>query len=113
LIYNDRKDNNRTITKGLPGPADPAGPHGLQGIQGIQGLMSPHGTEGKPSPVGPGVLNDTRFYLASGPLDGTSPFGSNAVCDEGDSATGKGYTTAGDVDITFSSPANGRNGWTI
>jgi len=46
LIYNDRKDNNRTITKGLPGPADPAGPHGLQGIQGIQGLMSPHGTEG-------------------------------------------------------------------
>ena len=41
------------------------------------------------------------------------PSGQNVVCDEGDSATGKGYTTAGDVDITFSSPANGRNGWTI
>ena len=51
---------------------------------------SPNGTQGEPSPVGPGVLNDTRSYLASGPLDGTSPFESNAVCDEGDSATGGG-----------------------
>jgi hypothetical protein len=42
-----------------------------------------------------------------------SPFKSNAVCDEGDSATGEELTTAIDVNITFSSPANGGNGWTI
>lgn len=55
-------------------------------------------------------LNKTRFYLASVTLDRTSPIESNAVCDEGDSETGKAYTTACDVDIIFSSPANGGNG---
>ncbi len=59
MTYNDRKVKNRILTQG---PLGPAGLQGLQGIQGIQGPIGPNGTM---------CLNNTCFYLASGPLDGT------------------------------------------
>ena len=80
---NNRKDNSRTGTQGPPGAA---GPQGLQGIQDIQGPIGPNGTQCEPSSVCPSILNNTALLSCIGPLDGTSPFESNAVCDEGDSA---------------------------
>jgi hypothetical protein len=103
----DRKDNNRTATQGLPGPAGPqgiqgpvgpVGPQGAnstvpgpQGIQGPPGINGTNGATGATGPAGINVLNSTNIYAVTDFVGATvNNTGDLAVsfvsCDDGDIA---------------------------
>ena len=60
------------------------------------------------------VINRSRFYEKFGDADVVAPLESTAICDQGDSVTGGGYSTGGIAEaiVVLSRPgANDLVGW--
>lgn len=87
--------------QGPPGEVGPQGPQGEQGPQGIQGETGPEGPEGPAGPAGPagpqgpagpaGGVAGAHNKFELGPLDSTSPKGTEVRCDAGEVALGGGH----------------------
>ena len=91
--FDDNKRDHRDSKVGPQGPPGATGATGATGPQGIQGPRGFNGTDGAQGPEGPSILNSSRFYEKFGDADEVAPLRSTAICDQGDSVTGGGYST--------------------
>ena len=99
--FDDRKDHkdrdNRTGTQGPPGPPGPPGPRGFNGTDGVNGTTERYTEVGNTT---------TGFAGTVTPL-----IAANAICDDGDFATGGSFVVVGNSTILSSQPLANETGW--
>jgi hypothetical protein len=106
--------------QGDPGPAGPQGEQGLQGIQGpqgeqgLQGPAGPQGEQGLQGPTGPsGVVAAYDIRVAGSVAPGQAA-DLVARCNEGDIASGGGYTfTPENLDVAATTHNFDTQSWTV
>ena len=77
--------------RGQAGPRGPEGPRGAEGPAGPQGIRGPSGPPGESGVIGGYVRSSILLTIPAG-SDGSG----FAACDEGDLATGGGFSTLGE-----------------